>query len=815
MVGLWLRAWRRKPLLLIQFALTVALGMGAVAAVASLMLALGYQPLPFRDPSQLVAVWERVEGGASRAGISGPDLVDLARGATGAFTNLGAFGLPRYWLLDSRRGAEQIVACYIETETFRDLGIRPALGRNVTADDVPAGTDAMAPVWISSRLWHDRYGDSPSVIGLRINLASNAAGLYESPYQIAGVLPPDASIPIAPGTDHTDVWMILSSSLKANRPRGAGLFFGLGRLRPGISVSQGQAALTEVAQRLGEQYPFDSRKRPVLESLESIAQGPARRTIGLLTLGVALVFLLACANLAILMVVEGSRRRRELAIRAALGAGRWRLWGAVVAEYAALTVFSLILGVWCAVLMLRVLARLVPAAGLGLPLVSSPPLNLGVLLGCSVFALVAAAVWSALLVAAADRRRTAEWLAAGGRPGFAGVSDSDRGAARLRLVLVSIQAAIGICLVSTAALAAETYARLSAANLGPAPATTALLSVRPRDAIRPTDAEAVAFNTDVMSRLSRLPGVQTVALTDNFPPTASPMSFRKEGDSADVTRETTSPVAVSDDYFHALGIPVLFGGGFDKTVRADSEPEAIINLEMAARNWTRPEGAVGAEIEFGSAFQNRYRIAGVVGNFTGYWSDTAVPTIYLPEAQAPSWGGEMIVRTGDTINDVPALARQAPEGMAFAAEISDASTMQSRWQKTVTRPKARMTGMLLLALLALGLSIQGVYAAAAATVAARGHELAVRSALGASAGWLAWGVTRALVLAALSGATLGVVAVIDLRPVVDGWLGSAATSGDASIAVAVAFLVVVAAMGCYIPSRAAARANPADALRLG
>ncbi len=366
-------------------------------------MALAFQPLPFREPDRLVVVWERAQSGAAVAAISGPDLADFASATGDVFTGLGAFTPPTLWLLDDQRGGEQIVACYLEEDAFRELGITPVLGRGVRAGDLPAGTAATAPAWISYRLWQSRYGGNPSVIGATIRLAQSEAGLYEKPYEVVGVLPPGVSIPHPSVSEPSDVWFILSSDLKRRRPRDAGLFFAVGRLRPGVGVAQAQAALTTIADRLGSHDPVARRKRPVVQGLQAMAQEPARRTMGLLTLGVALVCLLGFANLAILIVAEGSRRRREIAIRAALGAGRLRLWSEVAAEQCLLTLLSLGLGVLLASALLRELAQLLPAAGLGPPLAHVPPLNLGVLLGFAVFALAAALVWAALLVAAGGR----------------------------------------------------------------------------------------------------------------------------------------------------------------------------------------------------------------------------------------------------------------------------------------------------------------------------------------------------------------------------------------------------------------------------
>jgi predicted permease len=653
------------------------------------------------------------------------------------------------------------------------------------------------------------------VIGATIGIASSATDPEQVRQRIVGVLPADVSIPLPFMGNATDLWYLLPPDLSA-RPRQATVFFGLGRLRPGVSVAQAQAALTVVTERLGQRYSFDRRKRPVVQNLEEIAQGPARQTMGLLAMGVGLVFLVGCVNLAIVMGVEGRRRRREIAIRAVLGASRSRLWGEVAAEKCLLTLLSLGLGVAFAFSLLRMLARLVPAAGVGPPLLHLPPLNLAVLFGFAAFALAAALIWSALLVAAADGPGSSSALAAaGGGLHYTGLSDSSPGAGRWRLILLAAQAGTGICLLAAAALTARTYATLSEANLGPAPSRTVLLSVHPRDGIGVTDAQAAEFNQQLLLRLERLPGTKAIAMADLFPPVGFPISFVKQGDAEDAEREATWPTSVSLGYFRTLGIPILFGRGFDDTDNRGGEQVAIISLDMAKQNWTSPEQAVGSQIAFGSKFQNPYKIVGVAGNFTGYWSRKPVPTVYLPEAQRGYCCGAVILRTADSPRTVAVLAPQALAGMPIPATISEVSTMQARWQATLTRPLARMAGMFLLALLGLGLSIQGVYAVAAGTVAARGHELAVRSALGALPSQLTWNVTREMLLAVMVGSGLGVAATLEMQPLMKRWLGPMAVWQAEPIAVAVVLLALAAAAGGYVPARAASRANPAEVLRQG
>jgi predicted permease len=819
MARTFIRSWRRSLLLTGQFSATNAIGMGGATALVSLLLALGYQPLPYRDPGRLVTVWERPESGDQIIGISGPDLADFRDATHSIFETFGGFSPLPLWVLDAR-GATRIRTCYIHAGVFSGMGIRPVLGRAVRPDDEPMSptpqAGAVPAAWISYEFWQRRYGGSPSVIGTTIGLASSATGEYERPVRILGVLPRHASMPLPFTKDATDLWYILERD-SATRSRQAASFFGLGRLRPGISVAQAGTALAVVAERLGQHYSFDRGKRPVVQSLEGIAQGPVRQTMGLLVLGVALVFLVGCVNLAILMGAEGRRRWREIAIRAALGAGRWRLWCEVASEKCLLALISLGLGVAFAPALLRVLAWLVPTAGLGPPLDQPPPLNVAILFGFAAFALAAALVWSALLVAAAamDGSGTSRALSRSGGPGYTGVSDRDPGAGRWWLILPAAQAGAGICLLAAAAMTVGAYATRSAANLGPSPRRTVLLSLDTRAKVFVTDAQTLDFDRQVLSRLERLPGTQAIAIVDVFPPPGSPVPFLKQGDAADVERAATYAISVSPSYFRTLGIPILYGRGFDDTDNIHGEKVAIISLDMAQKNWTSPKDAVGSLINFGSKFQNRLRIAGVAANFTGYWSQKPFPMVYLPEAQSANGCGEVILRTTASPDSVAALARQLLDGVKMPAVITDASTMQARWQSTLTRPLARMAGMLLIGLLGLALCVQGVYAVAAGTVAARSNELAVCSALGALPSQMAWKVTRGLILAVTAGATLGVGGALGLRPLLEQWLGGTAAWQLLAIVAAVLLLAMAAAAGCWFPARAAMRTDPVELLRQG
>jgi predicted permease len=777
----------------------MSLGMTAMTAVVSLMLAIAFQPLPFRDSAQLVEVWNRTESGAPVAALSGAELSELQAGTENIFAYLGGFNLLRLWLLDERGSAEPLRVARLDEAAFRALDLTPVLGRSVRG--TTSGTAGSGPVWLSYRLWQSRYGGRFSVIGETIRVAQNYAGLYENRFEVAGVLPRDIRIP-HPGVDEpVDLWGILPEATKVRAAK-ASVFFALGRLQPGRDLAEAQAALTVLADR--RPRAVDRRNRPVVQSLQEIAQGPARRTIGVLAVGVALVLLLAFANLASLTVAESSRRQVELSIRSALGASRWRLWQDIVTEQSALTVCALCLGLPLAWVALHGLTRLVTLADIGPPLPHPPALNVSVMLGFSACALAATLAWSTLMVRRVEARDSDGLLRATHRSGGTGLRPPDRRADLLRFGVLSVQACLGIALMVLAVSLTRVYVRLTAVNLGPAPDKTLFFSVTPLYGGPLTAAQAADFNSQVLSRLRSLPSVQATAFAESFPPFASPMPFWKHDDLAESPRQATHPSVVSNNYFSTLGIPILFGRGFAESDRYAGNPVAIVDLEMARRNWASPQDAVNAQIKVGLSMR-RYEVIGVAGSFSGYW--TPMPTIYLPVNQDPSAGGVIILRTDAPTSITAERARQVLSSMPVQPEMSSATTLQARWQATATRPRARMAGTLLLALIGLALGAQGVYALAASIVTSRQQELAIRSALGASGQALVWLVLRQVIVAVVMGSGMGALGILAVHRLAPQWISAAVSDPAAPIALALAILVLTAVLGGYVPARSATRAT--------
>jgi predicted permease len=793
-----------------QYALTIALGMAAVVALVSVMLALGYQPLPYPQPESLVEFWETAPSG-SVLGISDPDISDLASATANVFSDVGGFAADQTWLRDSG-GTLQVRYLMLRPGALRALAVAPVLGRGFLPSDSPAGSGATAPAWISYDFWKSRYGGSRSVIGTEVSTADTENGAPVFRFRITGVLPPRAGIPLAfaPGVDSAAIWTILP---RLSNREAAGEF-GVGRLRPGASPQEAMAALTAAAGALAARYSFDRHKRIQLDGLQAIVQRPARRTAGVLSLGVMFLFLVALVNVAMMMIAEGLRRRREIATRIALGASRFQLWTELAIPKLALTLLAIGAGLGLSLALVRLFSQFLPAAGLGAAPLSPPTLNLPTAAGCALLTFSAAVAWTIVLArtASGKGRTLASRLAGGNGPGA--TSRGGEGGGRWRALLLAAQAAAAVCLFSFAAAATQIYASQAATDLGPAPSRTYILDLQPAGGTTLSAAQEDDFYRRAVARLAALPETVAVARTGFFPPLSYPTQFVKLGDPPGMDRAIAPPIPVSLGYFKTLGIPLLYGRAFNASDSfSNAERVAVITLAAARSNWPTPADAIGSQIAFGKLFKNPYRVIGVVGDFGGFWSRNPMPMAYIAEAGLATGRNTILLQTQNSSSATFPEIHTALSSLALPARLVRVTTMEERWQATLTRPRARMAGMLLLALAGLALSVQGIVAVVTALGETRRHELGLRSALGASRRSLIWIVVRDATLAAALGTAVGVAASFASRPLLRHWLG-ATTLGDPRIVLAAPLLfLLVAGLAAYQAARIASRADPAAVLR--
>jgi predicted permease len=776
--------------------ITIGLGVGLVTAIVTLTRALAFQALPIPNAAQVVEIWNRTETSTVIQPLTGSELIEFQQAAGNIFSQLGGFTVHRLWLENPGQRPETVGAVRLEAAAFAALDMPVIVGRAPLSNEDFAVSEAPS-VWISEGFWRSRFAGRPSVIGTAMRLGMDNAPGSPMTYTIAGVMPAGATLPLPAFSTRVDLWIPLPTGLTA-RAAAARVFFAVGRLRAGVGPASAAAELTAIASR---RSGLASEYKPVVVGILDIANRAAQRTLGLLSAATFIVFLLALLNVLGLAVAEWERRDAETTIQRALGASRLRLWGDVVAEHMILTGVAVSLGIWVAHTALPLLARLIPAAGLGPPPELMPIVDHSIIATLFLLVVTTIGLWSAL-------RLKHDWRV----PGLSRYRPGDRPSGSWRLSLLAVQVAAGVCLVVVSALVAQAYRERSTPRLGPDPAHTSIVSVRPSAPERLTDREAAAFDDELVTRLGRLTTTGAVALADFFPPLLSPTRFWTTNDLIDQPRAATSPMIVNNTYFDVLEIAIVRGRGFTANDRIGSDRVALVNMTLARQAWADPFDAIDTPIAIGTR-SNVFRVIGIVDDFTGYWLQTATPMIYLNQSQQPTAGGDVLLRTDIAAGSVEGAVRTAFTGSTFQTKISGSSTLLGRWQASVSRPRARVAGMVLLAVLTLGLTIQGIYSLASMIVASRRRELAIRLAMGAPRVLVVWQLLRSVAIASGVGLIAGIVAAMAVSPVVQSWTGDTVERQVGPILLAVAGLATIAAAACVLPCVMAVRRGALQQLR--
>jgi len=781
--------------------------MGTVSAVASFVISLGFQSLPLYRPDQLFGVWEQSRLGGAELGISGPDLGDLAAGAGPELYSLGAFTSDPMWLKDGG-GGQTVRALMIDAKTFAGLGVRTVLGRGPIASDHPVSSASVAPGWISNSLWRRRFASRRNIVGTPIELGSSATSSNSLHLEIMGVLASGTALPLPFLEEGGDVWYILPNTSGSRRDAG---LFGVGRLRDNVSIAQAESALNVAAHNLGRKYRFDANKRVRIEALQEIADAPVRRTLGMIALAVCLAFLVACCNVTVLLLSVSDRRRVDLAIRRALGARSIHLWLDAATGIVVVTVLGLLAGVVLAWWGIHMLTSALPALGVTEFAGHSAALRVSVVAAFAGSALLIALLWATLLANPRTKRRTSDLSSDHGALDALDISWSGLS---WRSALIAGQACLVVVVIAVAGMAVHSYFAQSAASLGPSPDHTLVLDLIPR--VQGGDpSRALEWKQRLLAEMAETPGVKAAAFTDQLVPLGTPISFTRSGNTPGSQRSALPPISVSSRYFQVFGVPILYGRGFTEADdRVSPVPVTVVNQTLAADYWPSPQQAVGASITFGAGkVAQRYQIIGVAADFGGYWFRQIPPMAYVPVSQSGYDGGTLIVRSttppGAVAREVRSLAAALPTNPA----VSGSSTMAELWGQTLTRPRARMDGMLLVTLLTLGLGIQGIFVSGMWMVQVRRQELAVRITLGANPGHLAVLVLSQVALPAAAGAVAGGVAMPLLAPLFAHWLGETASMQVAPMAAAIGLLLLAVLVGTLVPARSIALIDPLETMR--
>ncbi len=779
--------------------ITLALGIGANTAIFSVINAVLLRPLPFAEPGRLVAITE-THPEVPRLQVATPDFEDWQQQAV-SFSGLAAYSfkaLGNYVLTDVGE-PEQLQGTCITPNLLPLLGIEPALGRNFLPEENRAGRDRVALV--SYGLWQRRFAADPGIVGKTIRLNGE-------PHIVVGVLPQGAQFPF-----DANVWLPLSqlgTDYLTNRVRHP--LEVVGRLKPGVTLDQARAELESIAGRLQQSYPDTNKTIGVtLTSLHEQMTGELKPALLALFGTVGLVLLITCVNVSNLLLARAAHRQREVAMRAALGAGRGRLFRQFLTESLMLALLGGLGGLLLAVWSLPLLRVILPhMASEQLPALNEVGLDLR-LLGFTLFVTMLTGVLFGLIPAfQLSRLNLNQTLKDGGK------SSAGKGRQRTSRLLVIAEVAFTMVALVGAGLLLRSFQNLLQVEPG-FRAEHLLTAQLTLPAVKYQQFQQVNnFDRDLLPRIAALPGVQGVATIDYFPLTPFNAKTRFAVEGAPPSAPGHFPVAqirnVSQDYFQVMGIAVKGGRVFTTDDIANNRNFFIINETMARRYFPN-EDPVGKNILMGVMFPNPIAVPviGVVADVKDLGLDTQVE----PEIYAPGFSNQqmLMIRSAGDPAGLAAAVRQAVFATDSEQPIHQMRTMEEALSAVLARRRLSvwLTGMF--AGLALLLATTGIYGVLAWSVTERTHELGIRLALGAQTGdvlKLVLGYGMRLVLIGVAG---GLAASLVVTRMLKGLLFGVSASDPITFAAITLLLTGTALLACYLPARRAMRVDPLVALR--
>lgn len=787
---------RRQPGFAAITVITLALGIGANTAVFTVVNGVLLRPLPYADPERLVIL---LYGRTARMGpyYSPPNYRDVTA-QSGVFESWAALNTTTA-NVTGRGDPERVDGAEVTADFFKVLGVAPRFGRALQGSDEASGGRVVV---LSDAFWRRRFGAQPDIVGSIVQMDGAA-------YTIVGVAGPELAFP-----RRADFWrpLIFKPRDIAPQARGAQWITPIARLKPGVTLAQANSAMDAVASRLAEQFSRSNRDRRMGARLlhDQMVQG-VRPALVVLLGAVTLVLVIACANVANLLLARASGRTREIAVRAALGAGRWRLVRQFLAESLVVGVAGgaagLLVAFWCT----RALAALGPAS---IPRLSDVAIDSRVLTFTVATAVATSVLFGLAPAIATTSGAVARFL------GSAGRGSIGSGGTGTRKMLVVCEMALAVILLVGAGLLLRSYERLIGVDPGFNPDRVLTFHVALPDAKYHGPDTATRFANDIVDRLAHEPGVEHASAVYGLPldfDYSIQTSFTRPGD----TDSANGPVAgmriITPGYFATMQIPLRAGRLFDAHDDATGPEVAMIN-EQAARRFWPGQNPIGQQIHLGvrmtEARSGQKTIVGVVGDVKFGGLDEAVPPeIYIPHPQHPVGDLTIAVRTAaDPLAFVP-VARADVAALDRELPLADIHPMNDLVGRSVAERRFTMLLLTAFASLAVALALVGVYGLLAYVVTQRTPEMGVRLAMGASPAdvvrlFLREGaaLTAAGVVAGLAGAFAGARLLTSLL------FGVSATD-PVTFAGVSAFLVAVALGASYLPARRAARVDPMLALR--
>ena len=776
--------------------MALALGTGANTAIFSVVNAVMLRPLPFADPGRLIRIWEsNPEGGWPTFSVSHPNFLDWRARAT-AFERLAAITGGSYSMTSG--GDAEIVRGYAVTADFLPLlGTTPRLGRNfLPEEDRPGGNTRVAI--ISHGFWDRRFARDPSILQRTLTLN----GLS---YPIIGVLPDQF------GWGGSTMDLIVPLAPNPERSRGDHRLLVIGRLKPGATLDQARTELTGIAAQLATQFPVSNRGWTVRLSsfYDWLVPDETRQALIIFAGAVLVVLLIACGNVANLLLARGAQRQREISIRAALGAERSRIVTQLLVEALLLAVIAGVIGVGIAILTTKLVVAYAPDA---LPRLDELTIDGRVLAFALASALLTGLIFGIVPALQTSKPNLTETL----KEGTAGAGVSV-GRQRLRSALVVAEVALSVALLIGAGLLIRSFWRLQ--NVSPGFATDGLLTMRINlpGSRYPTGPDGWAFYERLLASVRALPGVQSAATTSLVPLGGGNTSSEIKIPGKVVASGTQLPGAdwrlASPGYFRTMGIP-LRGRDFTDGDARDSLPVAIIS-EQAARIYYPDEDALGRTIQISSFSSNPITIIGIASDIRSLGLDTDPgPMVYRSAKVFTGWNPmNVVLRSAlDPSSQVPAV-RAAVRAIDSSVPVYDVRPVTELFDESLGPRRFSMYLLACFAGVALLLACIGLFGVMAYLVSQRTHDIGLRLALGAAPRDVLRLVLGQGLALAVAGAVLGVLGGLAGAGIMRSLLYSV-TPRDAVTFITVPLaLIGVALLACYIPARRAMKVDPLIALR--
>jgi predicted permease len=795
----------KRPSFTLVVVLTMALGIAANTTIFSAIDAVLLNPLPYKNSDRLMVVWETNKQ-------LGPEMWDRNEAAIGNFLdwrsrntvfeqigtifdtdmNLSGIGEP-----------ERIKSCVVTTNFFQVLGIQPMLGRSFLPEEEVPGHPYS--VIVSHELWQRLFASDRNLINKSLTLNGHSVA-------VVGVMPPAFELQF-PISVHVDMWvpMVIDAADPDYHDRSLNFLYTVARLKPGVSREQAQTEMSLIASQLQQQYPQTNSDRGVrVVPLHKQLVGKIESYLYMLFAAVGFVLLISCANVAGLLLARVTARNKEVAIRMALGASRWRLMRQLLTESVILSALSGVLGLLLAYGGIKLLVSLTPAE---VPRLHEIGLHVPVFLWTLAISIVTGLLFGLAPALQASRPDVNKALkeSSGRSPG----SSQRTG---LRNVLVVSEVAVALLLLVGAGLMTRSFVRLQQVN--PGFEATNLLSMNialPTSKYRPQ--QATAFFDQLVERVKNLPGVKAAGGVNPLPLSNSNISEAVLVEGAPTVALADRPSVgirvITPGYFQTMSIPLLKGRSFTEQDRDNTPNVIVVNEALASRFWPNQD-AVGKRLAFeDSPGKPVWReIVGVVGNVRHKALETEImPEVFFPYHQYPGNFMSLVVHTASApVSMIPAVRKEVLT-LDKDQPVSDIMTMEQRLARSVA---ARRFVMLLLSsfsILALGLAAVGIYGVMAYLVTQRTQEIGVRMALGAQkTDVLKLVVVKGMGLAVI-GATIGLIASLILTRLMRSLLFEVAPTDWLTFMTASLVLLSVALLACYIPARRATKVDPLVALR--